>query len=354
MERLKRIMEQAKKVTATDIHLIVNSKPIIRITKKLVSIEEEEILHEKDIEDILHDYMDERHRMTLNKKGEVDFSFTVEGLGRFRANAFKQQGNLSLALRRIEENIPDFDDLRLPEIIRSFSKLNKGLVLVTGVTGSGKSTTLASLINIINKERYEHIITIEDPIEYVHKHKNCRINQREIGNDTEDFGTALRAALRQDPDIILLGEMRDRETIQTALMAAETGHLVFSTLHTMGSAETIDRIIDAFPLEHKDQVRSQLAATLKGVVSQELIAGKDGKSLKVATEVMVTNGAVQNLIREGKTHQITSVIQTSANLGMHSMDSSLARLTREGHISVNEAYLRAQDKKILERMLLER
>ncbi|MEG2353026.1 MAG: type IV pilus twitching motility protein PilT [Clostridium sp.] len=354
MINLNEILEYAKEKNATDIHLIVGSKPMVRVVKKLQPIDSGEILTNEDVESLIKTCMQEHEAATLESKGEVDFSFTVEGLGRFRANAFKQSKNFSIALRRISESIPAFEDLNLPESIRSFTQLNKGLVLVTGVTGSGKSTTLASLIDLINKERYEHIITIEDPIEYVHKHKNCRINQREIGNDTLDFTSALRAALRQDPDVILLGEMRDRETIQTALLAAETGHLVFSTLHTMGAAETIDRIIDAFPLEHKEQVRAQLAATLKGVVSQELIAGKDKKSLKVATEVMVTNSAIQNLIREGKTHQINSTIQTSANIGMHSMDKSLARLVKSGDITVEEAYIKSRDKNILDRLLLER
>ncbi|MCT4618467.1 MAG: type IV pilus twitching motility protein PilT [Marinisporobacter sp.] len=351
---LQEILEYAHGKGSTDIHLIVDSKPVIRVHKSLEDIEDAEMIT-PEISKILADScMSESHKKILEEAGEVDFSFSVGDFGRYRANIFRQKGNYSIALRAIPVDIPNFDNLKLPPAIRSFANKHMGLVLVTGATGSGKSTTLASLLDIINQERRAHIITIEDPIEYVHVHKKCRVNQREIGGDTKSFATALRASLREDPDIILVGEMRDPETIATALTAAETGHLVFSTLHTIGAAKTIDRIIDSFPTGQQNQVRSQLATVLNGVVSQQLIPKMDGTGITAACEVMIANGAIRNLIRENKPHQINSIIQTSHDTGMQSMDYHLSQLVQQGMISKEAALERAQDEQSLSNLLMPR
>jgi len=272
-------------------------------------------------------------------------------LGRFRANVYKQRNTFGIAIRALPFNIPSFDSLNLPGVIKTFAQKNKGLVLVTGATGSGKTTTLASMIDMINVERKCHIITIEDPIEYLHKHKNSFVGQREVGSDTKSFTNALRAALREDPDVIMVGEMRDTETIAIALTAAETGHLVLSTLHTIGSAKTIDRIIDAFPSNHQSQIKNQLAAVLEGVISQQMIPKRDNSGIWVACEVMIVNNAIRNLIREGKSYQINSIIQTGSNIGMQTMESSLAHLVLEDEITQGEALLRAADSQLLLQLL---
>lgn len=331
------IMEYAFTVKASDIHFIVASKPAIRLNKMMVDIPDSTVLTKEKIEDYLGLCMNDDMMKRLEDLGELDFSFEWKDKGYFRANAFRQKGAYSLVLRRIPAEIPEFDVLKLPRKIKDFSNEYKGLILITGATGSGKSTTLASLVDLINRERKQHIITIEDPIEYVHQHKMCKINQREIGNDTRSFGTALRAALREDPDIILVGEMRDPETISIALTAAETGHLVFSTLHTIGAAKTIDRIIDTFPSEKQPQIRSQLSTVLRGIVSQELIATVNEDGIVPAVEVMTVNSAIANLIREGKSYQINSIIQTSTSEGMITMDQSLVSLTLSGSITYENA-----------------
>jgi twitching motility protein PilT len=273
----------------------------------------------------------------------MDFSFSISGLHRFRINAFKQRGSYSLAIRLVNSRIPNFEELGLPPIVNEFTKKNSGLIIVTGPTGSGKTTTLASMINKINQERTTHIITLEEPIEYLHRHQRSIVNQREVGSDTKGYAPALRAALRQDPDIILIGEMRDLETIAIALTAAETGHLVFSTLHTVGAAKTIDRIIDVFPPYQQQQVRFQLSTVLQGVISQQLIPNEDGSGRVAAVEIMVITPAIQNLIRESKTHQIPNAIQTGARQGMKTMDQALIDLYREGYISKENAFLYAVD-----------
>ena len=279
----------------------------------------------------------------LEEHGEVDLSVSIKTGDRFRVNAYKQKGNYAIAIRTITSQIPTFKTLGLPDVVASFAEKHKGLVLVTGPTGSGKSTTLASLIDIINSTQERHIITLEDPIEYVHHHKKGIVNQREIGNDTDSFNAALRAALRQDPDVILVGEMRDPETVSIALTAAETGHLVFSTLHTVGSAKTIDRIVDMFPAEQQQQVRTQLSTVCEGVISQQLIKTIDGRNRVAALEVMVTTPAIRNLIRENKTYQIQNIIQTSSKIGMQSMDQELVNLFRQGKISKESVLSRCTD-----------
>ncbi|WP_430882696.1 type IV pilus twitching motility protein PilT [Fusibacter sp. JL216-2] len=347
------IMEYAFSVKASDIHFVDGSKPAVRLNKIMKDIPNTEVYDNGDIEDILEKCMDEEMLEKLKINGEIDFSFEWNEKGYFRANAFKQKGKYSLVLRRIPAEIPEFEELKLPHIISEFAQEHKGLVLITGATGSGKSTTLASLIDLINREKQHHIITIEDPIEYVHSHKKSKINQREVGNDTKSFATALKSALREDPDVILVGEMRDPETISIALTAAETGHLVFSTLHTIGAAKTIDRIVDTFPPAKQPQVRSQLSTVLKGVVSQELVPKVDKEGIIPAVEVMKVNSAIGNLIREGKIVQMDSIIQTASSEGMITMDQCLADLTLSGSISQIEAERRSINKEYY-RTLLQR
>jgi twitching motility protein PilT len=275
----------------------------------------------------------------------------VPGHGRFRVNAYYQRGSVGAAFRLIPFGLTGVDELGLPPIVHEFTKKPRGFVLVTGPTGSGKSTSLAAMIDAINQTREEHIMTIEDPIEFLHTHKRCLINQRELGSDAQSFGAALRAALRQDPDVILVGEMRDLETIQTALTAAETGHLVFATLHTQDTAQTVDRVIDVFPPHQQGQVRVQLSVALQGIITQQLLPNSDGSGRVVACEVLVPTPAVRNLIREGKTHQIYSVLQTSTGAGMQTMDAALVKLVREGRISRNTAESRSSTPDELKRLL---
>ena len=279
----------------------------------------------------------------LMETGDDDFSFSIPGVSRFRVNAYKQRGSLAAVIRVIAFRLPDPAELSIPEDVMNISEYTRGMVLVTGSAGSGKSTTLASLIDVINKERNEHIITLEDPIEYLHKHNRSIVNQREIGLDTDSYGNALRAALREDPDIILVGEMRDFDTISTAITAAETGHLVFSTLHTIGAAPTIERIVDVFPPHQQNQIRSQLASVLEAVISQQLLPTIDGKSRVAAFEVMLGTPAIKNLIREDKAHQIPSIMQTSKKIGMQTMDDSLFGLYLKHKIDAANAVEYAQD-----------
>ncbi len=290
-----------------------------------------DVLTSQDTEEMVLQLLNKERQNELEKKGEVDFSFGADG-GRYRANIYKQSGKYSMALRVISTSIPSMEVLGLPKVIEQLCHTKRGLILVTGPTGSGKSTTLASMIDYVNSTRDEHILTAEDPIEYIHSHKKSIVNQREVGKDTLSFANALRAALRQDPDIILVGEMRDLDTISTAITAAETGHLVLSTLHTIGAAKTVDRIVDVFPTHQQQQVRTQLASVLQAVVSQQLLP-KEGGGRVGAFEIMVTNSALSNLIREGKTHQMQSIIQTGKAQGMQTMDNCLKDLFRQGTIS---------------------
>ena len=273
------------------------------------------------------------------------------GLSRFRVNAFRQRGSIAIAIRIIPERVPSLQELKLPDIVRELARKPRGLVLVTGPTGSGKSTTMAAMIDLINSERACNILTLEDPIEYLHRHRKSIINQREIGADSRTFANALRAALREDPDVILVGEMRDMETISIAVRAAETGHLVLATLHTSDAAQTVDRIIDVFPPYQHQQVRTQLSLALQGIVSQQLLPRRDGQGRIVAVETLVTTPAVRNLIREGKSHQILSVIQTGAKFGMLAMDTALRDLCRAGLIAEDEALMRSNDPDTLQRLL---
>lgn len=354
MRSLDSILEYACSIKSSDIHITVGNRPIVRHNSVLQPVPDTEVVTPDVSLAYVKSELNEERMKYLEEHGEIDFSFSKPGMGRFRVNVFRQRGTYAIAIRSLPFNIPDFDSLNLPSVIKNFSKRKSGLVLATGSTGSGKSTTLASLIDMVNQERSCHIITIEDPIEYLHRHKKSMVNQREIGADTKSFSSALRASLREDPDVILVGEMRDPETIGIALTAAETGHLVFSTLHTVGAAKTIDRIIDAFPPNQQNQVRSQLATVLEGVVSQQLLPKRDDSGVIVACEIMIANAAIRNLIREGKPHQINSIIQTSASIGMQSMDSCLAQLCQNGIISQEDALIRAQDSQMLQQLISRR
>ncbi len=325
------ILEKAKEINASDIHITVGLPPMIRNSQGLNPAYDEK-LNSDDIYEYIDNLLKSEHRKIFEEKGEVDFSFGGGALGRYRANVYMQSGNPTMALRLINSEPPSLEKLELPDIFTELAKKRRGLILVTGPTGSGKSTTLAAMIDYINKNSKQHIITVEDPIEYTHKHKNCIVNQREVGTDTGSFANALRAALRQDPDVILVGEMRDLETIQTAISAAETGHLVMSTLHTTGSAKTIDRIIDVFPPHQQQQVRTQLASVLQAVISQQLMPTADKSGRTVGFEIMINTPAISNLIREGKIHQINTVIQTGKQFGMELMDKNLMELFKLGKI----------------------
>ena len=337
-----KLLEIGVELGASDIHITVDSPPIARVKGSFIKLREEN-LSKEDTFQMAKEITGPKKFKILEEHGEVDLSASIQTGDRFRVNAYKQKGNYAIAIRTITSQIPSFKTLGLPDVVASFAEKHKGLVLVTGPTGSGKSTTLASLIDIINSTQERHIITLEDPIEYVHHHKKGIVNQREIGNDTDSFNAALRAALRQDPDVILVGEMRDPETVSIALTAAETGHLVFSTLHTVGSSKTIDRIVDMFPAEQQQQVRTQLSTVCEGVISQQLIKTIDGRNRVAALEVMVTTPAIRNLIRENKTYQIQNIIQTSSKIGMQSMDQELVNLFRQGKISKESVLSRCTD-----------
>ncbi len=335
---------------ASDLHITVGTPPIMRQNGALIKIGDTKLSPE-DTQDIINQLLSEEQLRVLMDKGEIDVSFSLAGVGRFRVNVYKQRGTMAVALRLVASRIPTPEELGLPFVVTQLAQKTRGLVLVTGPTGSGKSTTLAALINIINQQRSAHILTLEDPIEYLHKHEKSIVNQREIGHDSRSYGNALRAALRQDPDVILVGEMRDLETISIALTAAETGHLVFSTLHTIGSAKTIDRIIDVFPPHQQQQIKIQLSTVLQGVISQQLLLKKDKSARVAAIEIMLSNPAISNLIREGKTHQINSIIQTGVRFGMQTMDTSLANLYKRNIIDLTEANTFAVDQEMLKRMI---
>jgi twitching motility protein PilT len=335
---------------ASDLHITVGVPPIMRLNGKLIRIGDINLLP-IDTMDLTKQLLTAEQLNKLELVGELDFSFSKPGLGRFRINAYKQRGSYCMAIRVLAMQIPTIDELNLPMVLKDLAMKQRGLVLVTGPTGSGKSTTLASVINYINLNISTHILTLEDPVEYLHKHHLSMVNQREIGNDSSNFANALRAALRQDPDVILVGEMRDLETISIAITAAETGHLVFSTLHTIGAASTIDRIIDVFPTHQQQQIRIQLASVLEGVISQQLMPTFDGNGRAAAFEVMMASPAIRNLIREGKTHQIQTLIQTGSKLGMKTMDNSLTELYRNGTITLDTAIDYSVDRDYMEKTL---
>ena len=341
---LEEVLELAYRQNASDIHLTAGKPVVFRIDGELVELEGPKVMP-KDVEEFALPLFQDNPRLMeeFNKNGEVDFSFSLKGKSRFRVNVFHQRGSVAVAMRLLPFRIPTPEELGLPESVKELCHLKRGLVLVTGATGSGKSTTLASLINLINQNYKKHIITLEDPIEYLHRHEKSVVNQRELGSDTISYANALRAALRQDPDVVLVGEMRDLETISTAITAAETGHLVFSTLHTNSAPATIDRIVDVFPPYQQQQIRVQLANVLEGVISQQLIH-KDGEAGRVAAfEVMMANPAIRNLIRENKAYQLTSQIQIGKRQGMQTMDDSLFELYLAGKISAADCVHYAQD-----------
>ena len=338
------VLINAKEQGASDVHLNVGIPPVFRLNGKLIK-SQFPVLEKEDVQEIIYSILTESQKAIFEKEKQFDFAYEIPDVSRFRINVFYHRLGKAAAIRLIPTNIMSIEQLGLPEIISSFAQHNRGIVLVTGPTGSGKSTTLAALIDIINTDRYEHIISIEDPIEYIHKHKNCVISQREIGDHADSFASALRVALREDPDVILVGEMRDLETISMALRAAETGHLVFSTLHTNSASETIERIINAFPAHQQAQARLQVAGTIEAVIAQTLIPTADGLGRVAAAELMLATPAIRNLIRDEKIYQIPSTIQISRKIGMQSLDQSLKDLLMEGKIEREEALKRAINKK---------
>lgn len=346
---LNNLLESTIKHNASDLHLSVGVPPTVRINGQLTRIFTEKLTPqdtESYAKEILKDLYEE-----YSQKGEIDTSFSASGIGRFRVNVFKQRGSTSISLRVVNLKTPTLNSLKFPEVIKELTNKKRGLVLVTGATGSGKSTTLAAMINEINLNHASHIITLEDPIEFLHKHNKSIIDQREIGRDTLNYKSALKAALREDPDVILVGEIRDLESISIALTAAETGHLVLSTLHTISAAKTIERIINVFPPHQQQQIRMQLATVTEGIISQQLIPRVDGEGRIAALEVMIGTNAVKNLIREGKTYQIESCMQTGAKYGMKTMDMSLSELYKRGLISYESAINYAVDKELLSKII---
>jgi twitching motility protein PilT len=344
-------LEQVLFTGASDLHVTANSMPMLRVDGRLRPVPGAGMWNQDEVTAAVRALMTEEQQETFDKTHELDFAYAIPGGTRFRVNSYQQRGATGAAFRIISTTIRSLEELNVPDVVAQFATLPRGLVLVTGPTGSGKSTTLAALIDLVNRTRFDHIVTVEDPIEYVHSNKRSLINQREVGSDTHSFSAALKHVLRQDPDVILVGEMRDLETISVALTAAETGHLVFATLHTQDAAQTIDRIIDVYPSHQQDQIRTQLAATLQGVVSQTLVPRASGKGRVIATEVLITTPAISNLIREGKAHQITSSMQAGRSLGMHTMDQHLADLVNEGEITREAAFEKAHDPDSLERLI---
>jgi twitching motility protein PilT len=345
-EVLLQVMERQ----ASDLHITAGAPPMIRHHGKLHALDHPPLTPQITRE-VIYSILTNEQRQKLETDWQIDFAYSIPGRARFRVNAYFQRASLSAAFRLIPQDIPSLGSLDLPATIEEFTKKPRGFVLVTGPTGSGKSTTLAAMINLINEVRHEHILTIEDPIEFLHRHKRCIVNQRELGADAQTFGMGLKAALRQDPDVILVGEMRDLETIATALTAAETGHLVFATLHTQDAAQTVDRIVDVFPSEQQQQVRVQLSVALQGIVTQQLLPRADGQGRVCACEILVPTPAVRNLIREGKTHQIHSVLQTGSQFGMQTMDAALTQLVREHKITRELAESRSSAPDELRRLM---
>jgi len=338
------LLEQTVTRKASDLHLSVGTQPAIRVRGHLERLEGYEPLTGEDTQQLLYRILSSEQQKTLEIKRQIDFSHSIPGLARFRVNVYFQRESLGGAFRLIPEEIKTLEELNLPAGLHAFTAKPRGMVLVTGPTGSGKSTTLAALIDEINRTRSDHILTVEDPIEFIHRHKRCIVNQREIGSDAISFAEALRGALRQDPDVILVGEMRDLETIAIALTAAETGHLVFGTLHTQSAPSTIDRIIDVFPAEQQEQVRIQIASALQGVVTQALLQTADGAGRVAALEILIPDDAVRNLIRQGKVEQIYSVMQTSTGRGMQTMEQGLAELVLRG-VLTREVALNASSRR---------
>lgn len=342
MPEIKDILKAASDAGASDVHITVGIPPRMRVNGELIAMDFPRLLP-ADTVDIMTQIMNDEQRSKFEERGEYDMSFSIPELARYRLNAYKQRGSVALAIRLVGTSVPSPEVLGIPATVMDLYDQKRGLVLVTGPTGSGKSTTLAALVDKINNSLDAHVITLEDPIEYLHRHNKSIIDQREIGLDSLSYANALRAALREDPDVIMVGEMRDLETISTAITAAETGHLVLSTLHTIGAASTVDRIIDVFPPHQQQQIRVQLAGVLEAVVSQQLIPTADGRSRAAAFEVLRANHAVRNLIREGKTHQLSTIMQTNRKAGMITMDDALMQLFESGTISKENTIEYAQD-----------
>lgn len=351
---IEELLEEAVSKGASDIHISSNLPPVFRIDGKLIRTSLPPLTSD-NVETLVFPILNNEQRRKLEQDWELDMSYGIHGIGRFRVNVYKNRGTYAAAFRTINTEVPSFETLGLPEIVRKITEKPRGLILVTGPTGSGKSTTLASMIDYINENRNEHILTIEDPIEFLHKSKKSVVHQRELGQDTRSFSNALRAALREDPDIILVGELRDLETISLAITAAETGHLVMGTLHTSSASQTVDRIVDVFPEAQQQQIRIQLSTSLVAVFSQTLLqkTERDGtkKGRVMAQEVLVVNGAVANLIREGKTAQMYSMIQTGAQYGMQTLESALADLYRRGLVTAEDALSKSSRPDELKRML---
>ncbi len=336
---------------ASDLHITAGAPPTIRLHGDLIRLVDYPILSPRILQGMIYAILPQKMRERLEGELELDMSYALPGKARFRVNVYYQRDSIGAAFRLIPYEIKTVESLGLPSVVADLARYPRGFVVVTGPTGSGKSTSLAGMVDIVNRERAAHIMTVEDPIEFLHKHQQCIVNQREVGADTHSFSQALKHVLRQDPDVILVGEMRDLETISTAITAAETGHLVFATLHTQDAPQTIDRIIDVFPPHQQQQVRVQLATTLQGVVTQQLLQTADGRSRAVACEVVICTPAVRNLIREGKVHQIYSIMQAGGRFGMQTMDQALATLVKEGAISQQLAYERSHDPEELNRLI---
>ena len=348
--KIETLLEACIKHGASDLHIQVGLPPILRIDGSLVPIPNTPILTTEIVDTLIFSTLDSMQRETLAKDKEFDYSFAFGEIARFRVNAFNEKGHLAAAFRLIPTKMPTIEELGMPQVISSFAEYPRGLVLVTGPTGSGKSTTLAAIINKINSEKSVHILTIEDPIEFTHKSKRSLVAQREVHYDTYSFSRALKSALREDPDVVLLGEMRDLETISAAITIAETGHLVFATLHTNSAAQSVDRMIDVFPAEQQPQIRSQLAGILMAVCSQRLVPAIGGGRV-CAAEIMVANTAIRSIIREGKTHQLDTAIQTGASEGMQTMDRTLAKLVQQGTVTYDIAREYAVDVREFERIV---
>jgi twitching motility protein PilT len=338
-------------IGGSDLHLTAGTPPVVRVNGDLERLDKYPSLTPRALQGMIYAILPQKLRERFEQELELDMSYSLPGQARFRVNVYQQRDALGAAFRLIPFEIKRLDELGLPGVVADLARFPRGFVVVTGPTGSGKSTTLASMVDVVNEERAGHIMTVEDPIEFLHKHKKCIVNQREVGADTHGFGQALKHVLRQDPDVILVGEMRDLETISTAITAAETGHLVFATLHTQDAPQTIDRIIDVFPPHQQQQVRVQLATTLQGVVTQQLIQTADGQGRAVAAEVLVTTPAIRNLIREGKVHQIYSAMQAGGRFGMQTMDMSIAALVKAGRINQQMAFERCHDPEELQRLM---
>ena len=349
MISLRELLETLVEKNASDLHLTVGVPPVIRVDGKLVKLDME-VLTPELTKKLAYSMMNDKQRLKFEESSELDLSFGIENLSRFRCNVFVQRGNVAVALRQIPYKVKTFEELGISKTVAEFAKLPKGLVLVCGPTGSGKSTTLAAIIDKINRERQEHILTVEDPIEYLHRHLNCIVNQREVFADTSSFASALKFALREDPDVVLIGEMRDLDTIESAIKISETGHLAFATLHTNSAAETVNRIVDVFPTNQQDQIRVTLSFVLQAVVVQQLIP-KIGGGRVLATEIMMATQAIRAIIRDNKSHQIYSMIQSGQKYGMHTMNECLAELYLARKITIGDALARSPNATELNEML---